>query len=264
MILRAPQFNDEHARRWHDADAAECYQYRLPYPVDTFDLLVGLIVDGPRAVLDLGCGTGEIARVLAPRVARVDAVDFAAEMVAVGKRRPGGGAANIRWQVAKGEEAELEAPYSLVTGGQSLHWMNWEVLMPRLAGALTPGGMLAVVGPNEVDPLPPWDAELKTIIPRYSTAKNYVPFDMIPAWESAGLFREVGMVRTGPVAFEQTVAEYIAAFHANSTLTRAHIDAEGFDAEVRTVVAPHCPDGVVRLTVRSQVLWGKPVVGVRG
>jgi SAM-dependent methyltransferase len=262
-VPRAPQFDEEHARRWHDADAAENYQYRLPYPPETFDVLVGLIVDGPGTVLDLGCGTGEIARPLAPRVETVDAVDFAAEMVAVGQRRPDGDAPNIRWQVAKAEEAELEPPYSLITGGQSLHWMNWEMLMPRLASAMTPGGMLAVVGPNEVDPLPLWDAALKEIILRYSTAKDYVPFDMIPEWERAGLFRQAGVAPTGPMAFEQRVEEYIAAFHANSTLTRAHIDADAFDAAARTVVAPHCPDGVVRLTVRSQVLWGKPLVGVR-
>lgn len=262
-VTRAPQFNEEHARRWHDADAAEAYQYRLPYPPDTFDVLLGLIVDGPGAVLDLGCGTGEIARPLAPRVARVDAVDFAAEMVAVGKRRPGGDALNIRWQVAKAEEAALEPPYSLITGGKSLHWMNWEVLMPRLARALTPGGLLALAGPEEIEPLP-WADPLKTIIARYTTAPDYVPFDMIPAWEGAGLFRQEGVVATGPLAFEQTVDEYIAAFHANSTLTRAHIDADGFDAEVRTLVAPHCPGGMIRFVIRSQVLWGKPLAGESG
>lgn len=260
-VPRAPQFNEEHARRWHDADAAEAYQYRLPYPPDIFDALLALIVDGPRTVLDLGCGTGEIARPLASHVARVDAVDFAAEMVAVGKRRPGGDAPNIRWQVATAEEAALEPPYSLITGGQSLHWMHWEMLMPRLAEVLTPGGMLAVVGPTEVDPLPPWDDELKAIISRYSTAKDYVPFDMIPAWEKAELFEQAGVVTTGPVAFEQTIDEYIAAFHANSTLTRAHIDADAFDADVRTQIDPHCRDGIVRLRVRSQVLWGKPGEG---
>jgi hypothetical protein len=179
-------------------------------------------------------------------------------MVAAGKRRPDGDAPNIRWQVAKAEEAELNHPYSLVAGGQSLHWMDWEVLMPRLAAALTSGGMLAVVGPNETEPSP-WDEALKATIRRYSTAKDYVPFDMIPAWERAGLFRGAGKAITGPTAFEQPLEEYIAAFHANSTLTRAHIDARGFDAEVRAILMPHCPDGTMRLVVRSQVLWGKPL-----
>jgi methylase of polypeptide subunit release factors len=71
-IPRAPQFDAEHARRWHEADAAEAYRHRLPYPPDSFEVLEGLITDGPRTLLDLGCGTGEIARALAPRVARVD------------------------------------------------------------------------------------------------------------------------------------------------------------------------------------------------
>ncbi len=257
-VPRAPQFNAEHARRWQDADAAESYRHRLPYPPDTFDVLWALLVDGPRTVLDLGCGTGEIARVLARKVARVDAVDFAAEMVAVGKRRRGGDAENLRWQVAKAEEAELDPPYSLVTGGQSLHWMDWEILMPRLAAVLTPGGKLAVVGPTEPE-TPPWDGALKELIRRHSTAPSYVLFDMIAAWEEAGLFRKVGKTTSGPMAFEQPLEEYIAGFHAHSTLTRAHIDANRFDAEVRAMVAPHCRDGLVQLTVHSQVLWGRPL-----
>jgi ubiquinone/menaquinone biosynthesis C-methylase UbiE len=257
-IPRAPQFDPEHARRWHDADAAESYRFRLPYPPDTFELLLRLMVDRPRTLLDLGCGTGEIARPLARSVARVDAVDFAAEMIAVGQRREGGDNPRIRWQVAKAEDAELDAPYSLITGGQSLHWMSWEVLLPRLAAALTPHGMLAVVGPIEPEP-PPWAAALKQLIRRYSTAAGYVPFDMITAWQQAGLFRQLGKASTGPIAFEQPLEEYIAAFHATSTLTRAHIDARGFDAELRAAVAPHTPDGMVRLTVRSQVIWGKPL-----
>jgi hypothetical protein len=118
--------------------------------------------------------------------------------------------------------------------------------------------MLAVLGPIEPEP-PPWAAALKEIIPRYSTARRYVPFEMIPAWEGAGLFRQVGRAITGPMSFAQPLEEYLAAFHAQSTLTRAHIDARGFDAEVRAAVEPHAPDGIVRLVVRSQVLWGKPL-----
>jgi 2-polyprenyl-3-methyl-5-hydroxy-6-metoxy-1,4-benzoquinol methylase len=55
-----------HSLRWQDADAAANYRFRPTYPPETFDILVSLIGDGPRAVLDVGCGTGNITRHFAP------------------------------------------------------------------------------------------------------------------------------------------------------------------------------------------------------
>ena len=57
---------------------AAAYVHRPPYPSDVFDILTGLIVDEPRTVLDIGAGEGAIARPLAPRVDRVDALDISA------------------------------------------------------------------------------------------------------------------------------------------------------------------------------------------
>ena len=42
------------------------------------------------------------------------------------------------------ETAPLDPPYALVTAGESLHWMAWEVVLPRFAAALVPGGLLAI------------------------------------------------------------------------------------------------------------------------
>ena len=68
---------------------AAAYVHRPPCPAEVFDLLERLLVDAPRVVLDLGAGDGAIARPLAPRVDRVDAVDISAAMVEAGRNRPG-------------------------------------------------------------------------------------------------------------------------------------------------------------------------------
>ncbi|MFC5268626.1 methyltransferase domain-containing protein [Kribbella qitaiheensis] len=86
----------------HEGVAA-AYRYRSPYPEDVFDRLEELIVDEPRVVLDIGAGEGAIARPLAARVERVDAVDISAAMVDAGRRRPGGDQPNCtgtstRWR----------------------------------------------------------------------------------------------------------------------------------------------------------------------
>ncbi len=122
--IDAPALHAEHARRWQDRDAAESYRLRPTYPEQVFDILLPLMPAGPRTVLDLGCGTGNIARPLGQRVDRVDAIDLAAPMIEIAKSLPGGIASNIRWQVARAEEADLDPPYAMAVGGESLHWME--------------------------------------------------------------------------------------------------------------------------------------------
>ena len=259
-IPSPPQLTAEHAQRWRDPDAARSYRNRAPYPPETFDLICALIADEPCTVLDIGCGTGAIARALAPRVVRVDAIDLADEMIAEGRTLPGGDAPNISWRTAAAETAPLDPPYALITGGQSLHWMEWRTVLPRFARALSPGGMLAVVRVED-EASAPWRAGLMQIVVRHSTAKSYTPFDMLPAWENAGLFESRGSQLTAPVEFVQRVEDFIDAHHAMSTLTRAHIDAGAFDAEVRALLAPYCPDGLLRRSIRGQVDWGRPLAG---
>src|SRR5262245_11507173 len=70
----------EYAAQFQDRSVADAYHHRPPYPDEVFAILTGLITCEPRAVLDAGCGTGDIARRLAPLVARVDAVDFSPAM----------------------------------------------------------------------------------------------------------------------------------------------------------------------------------------
>ncbi len=66
-------------------------------------------------------------------VDRVDAIDFSAAMVSAGQRLPSGLHPNLRWICCKAEDAPLVPPYALITAGNSLHWMDWHALMPRMA-----------------------------------------------------------------------------------------------------------------------------------
>jgi predicted TPR repeat methyltransferase len=86
-----PVFRKEQgATRFQDETAAKRYHLRPAYPPDTFDILNSLIVDGPRVVLDVGCGTGNIARYLAKYADRIDTLDFSQSMLSYGKALPGG------------------------------------------------------------------------------------------------------------------------------------------------------------------------------
>src|SRR5690242_11835978 len=103
------------AAAFQDASVAAAYRYRPAYAPAAIDLLTGLLSDRPRAVLDVGCGTGAVARALAPRVDRVDALDVSAAMVAAGRALPGGADPRLRWIVGRAEDAPLAPPYALIT-----------------------------------------------------------------------------------------------------------------------------------------------------
>ena len=250
------QVVQSHATRWHDADAAASYASRPPYGDELFELLVGLVIDEPRRVLDVGCGTGKISRVLSTQVDQVDALDFAPQMIAEGKRLPSGDSERIRWIVGRAEDAQLAPPYALIVGGESVHWMDWDVVLPRFARSLTPNGMLAIARVDDTAPAP-WREGLLASIKRYSTQQAWRPFDMITAWTKVGLYQPIGSVLTKPFAFEQSVEAFIDAQHAMSSLTRAHIDADTFDSEIRALLAPYCPDGTLRREIRAGLEWGK-------
>ena len=123
-------WGERYAAVFRERSVVEHYGLRPPYPCETFDVLASLAGRGasePGAVLDAGCGTGDLARPLAVRVARVDAVDVSHPMIEHGRALPGGDASNLRWIVAPIEEAPLDPPYSLVTAGDSIHWFEWEI-----------------------------------------------------------------------------------------------------------------------------------------
>ena len=240
---------------------ATAYEHRPPYPPEVFDLLERLITDEPRAVLDIGTGDGAIARPLASRVDRVDAVDISAAMIEVGRQRPGGRNPRLRWILGATETADLQGPYALVTAGASLHWMRWEDTLGRLAGVMTADAYLAVIehGPREV----PWHEDLLVVIRRHSRNPGYDPrFSVVEALRERGLLELAGTAETTPVTFHQSVRDYVEQFHSTSTLAREHMseqEALDFDRAVERIVRPWAREGMLEFKVVATLAWGRPV-----
>ena len=92
MQPKPNQWAFEHASFFQDESVARAYKYGPTYPPQVFEILAGLIPDSVmlRRVLDVGCGTGLIAREILPYVDYVDAVDLSAAMIATGKKLPAG------------------------------------------------------------------------------------------------------------------------------------------------------------------------------
>jgi len=250
----------ENAARFEHTSVVERYSFRLPYPGETFDILFGLITDEPRTVLDVGTGTGDIARNLVTRVERVDAVDRSNAMIHKGQTLPLGDHPHLHWISGEIEQIELHPPYALITAGESLHWMNWEVALPRFHDVITPHGQLAIVYREEVPP--PWQDGLDQLIKRYSTIRNYQSFDLIEELEKRHLFQKSGEHLTPPVTSTVSTEHYIASFHSRSSLSLEHMfpaDAAAFDAGVRELTEPWSDEGHIQLQCTGSIVWGRPL-----
>src|SRR5215831_18879480 len=166
MMKRPESHGEKFAARFQHQSVVDRYHLRPTYPPETFELLNDLIIDEPRTVLDVGCGTGNVARPLAAYVERVDAIDLSLPMLSRARTLPGGDSPKIRWLHGRAEEVSLEPPYALVTAGESLHWMEWGVVLPRFARLLTLRGVLAIV--YMIEQLEPWYDGYIQIVKRFS------------------------------------------------------------------------------------------------
>jgi ubiquinone/menaquinone biosynthesis C-methylase UbiE len=259
-----PAFLGPHvASAFQEASVIEAYPYRAPYPESLFQKLAELLTGPSRAVLDVGTGPGDVARRLAPYVERVDAVDWSAGMIALAQQLPGGDDPRIHWTQGRAEEVALDPPYGLITAGESLHWMDWDAVLPRFAAALEPEGFLALVSRKEHETS--WGDSLKPIYKRYSTNQDYQPYDMIHHLESRALFRSVGKWESEPILFAQPVEDYIEGLHSMSSFSRERMDSatvQTFDDEVRAILLPYADEqGILHMQIVGNVEWGTPLAG---
>jgi SAM-dependent methyltransferase len=249
----------ELGRVFEDAEVASLYSYRPPYPQEVFAILEGLIVE-PRTVLDAGAGTGALARELAPRVTRVDALDPSAAMIAQGRALPGGSDERIRWITGRAEEATLDPPYGLITAGASLHWMDHDVVLPRFGAALATGAFVAVVDIEPVYESGALADGILAIIRRYSPVKHRIETsEMLRTLTDRGLFTLEGQKRTAPASWEQSIDDALRSLHSTSSLSRLTLAARAdeFDADVRAAYALHGAERA-RTEICGYVAWGRP------
>jgi trans-aconitate 2-methyltransferase len=115
------------------------------------DLLARVGHPGPRRVLDLGCGPGNLTALLARRWpdAVVEGLDSSAEMIAAAAPLA---TAGLSFRVESVEEVELPTDADVVISNAALQWVpTHRELLRRWAAELPAGGWLAFQVPGQFD-----------------------------------------------------------------------------------------------------------------
>jgi trans-aconitate 2-methyltransferase len=132
-------------------DPAQYLKYANERLRPALDLMGRLPLEAPRTVVDLGCGTGNVAMILAARwpQARIIGVDNSDEMLAVAKASTASRTQH-EWIHADLAEWEPKDPAAVVFSNAALHWHDdHAALFPRIFRWVAPGGVLAVQMPDQ-------------------------------------------------------------------------------------------------------------------
>jgi SAM-dependent methyltransferase len=109
------------------------------------EFLLGQLPSRCRAALDVGCGTGTFARLLAGRCEQVVAFDLAPRMVAVARDRSAG-YPNLEVRVADAAAWPFPpARFDCVASIAAAHHLPLRPLLARMHDALAPGGTLLLL-----------------------------------------------------------------------------------------------------------------------
>jgi trans-aconitate 2-methyltransferase len=138
------------------------------------DLLARVTAAEPRTVCDLGCGAGNVTRLLVERWPRamVTGVDDSPEMLA----RAAAALPSVTWVRQSLADFRPDHAVDVLFSNAALHWLpDHERLLPSLARLVAPGGVLAVQMPRnfaapshtlmaETAREGPWKARLEPVL----------------------------------------------------------------------------------------------------
>jgi trans-aconitate 2-methyltransferase len=172
-----------------DWDPAKYLEFAGPRLQPAVDLLARVPLASPAVVYDLGCGAGNVTRLLRARwpEAELTGVDGSAAMLAAAAREAPG----IRWVQADLAAWRATRPPEVIFSNAALHWLGDHArLFPRLLAELAPGGVLAVQMPrNHGAPshtemvaaaeAGPWRERLSPILRRAPVAAPAAYYDVL-------------------------------------------------------------------------------------
>jgi len=174
------------AQNWFDQGGEAYARFRPEYPPELAACLASMVPE-KRLAVDVGCGNGQLTRLLAPHFDSVIGFDPSADQIAHTTPNE-----RITYQCAQAEQLPLaDGSANLITAAQAAHWFDLPAFYREVRRAGIPGGALALVsyGVLNLEPElderfqkfyweeigPYWPAERKLVDTGYKTLD--FPFD---------------------------------------------------------------------------------------
>ncbi|NLS76540.1 MAG: class I SAM-dependent methyltransferase [Chloroflexi bacterium] len=144
--------------------------YRPGYPESFYDALAALGVGLPgQRILDLGTGTGVLARAFARRGAAVRGLDIAANQIEQARLLAAAEGLDIPFDAIPAEAAEFPlASFDAISAGQSWLYFDSSALIPKVLRWLAPEGLLVLTHLNWLPFRDPIAQQSEALVLRYN------------------------------------------------------------------------------------------------
>ena len=225
--------------------ATDYSRHRAGFPDELFDRLVALgLCARDRRVLDLGTGTGSLARGFAKRGCQVVALDPAPELIDEARRIDEREDVHIEYVVGTAERTQRDdASFDVVMAGQAWHWFDRPLAIREVKRVLRPEGWLLIAHFDWL-PLPGNVVEAtEQLIDTYN-----------PEWQMAG---STGIHSAWLTDVRSAGFRHIETFSFDTTVRYTH---EAWRGRVRAsagVQASLSPDEVARFDERLRRALGE-------
>ena len=239
-------------------------RFRPPYPEALLRRLRQRVpVSGSGRLLDVACGTGQIAFALADDFAAVWAVDQEPESVAFGRAKAERlGVGNIEWVAERAEEVAIDGPFEVVAVGNAFHRLDRQRIADRARSWLAPGGCLALLwGGTPWPGESAWQRAMAGALDDWTGTVGAV--DRVPVgWDEAirrdpheRVLERAGLSFVGRSEFRVehswSVESLTGFVYSTSSLNRGALGAhvEAFEQDLRDRLLASEPAGVFRQTL---------------
>ncbi len=225
--------------------------HRPGFPAAFFDHVstLGIGVTGQQ-VLDLGTGTGTLARAFAERGCAAVGLDASAAMLSEAAGAATEAGISVRWVCARAEATGLvDATFDIVCAGQCWHWFDRPRAAAEVARLLRAGGRVLIAHFSYLPDPGTIAAATEQLVLRYNPGWAWAGHDgrhadFVGDLVMAGLRHVTTFDFITPVAF--TREGWRGRFRAcNGVLSLAPAAAAAFDADLAHLLAEQFPEPFV-------------------
>lgn len=231
-------------------------RYRIPYPKELLDKIRReWQAQGDARLLDLGCGTGQLAIPLHKTFSEVVGIDISKEMVEEASRICSEqDVKNVRFLVMESEQMDQGlGRFDFITCGNAFHWMDQKVVLKKAYAVLNPAGEMAIFAGGSIwTGKQEWQKATLKIIKKWLGEKRKAGSRSYSAsnksFEALIHESEFRLVEKGKVSFLHTwrVESLIGYLYSTSYCKQDLLggNKDAFEADLKEVLLKSSPEGL--------------------